>query len=52
MECSKSSCKRENYTSTILPQETRKIQSKKPNITTKHLERERKHSQLVEGRKP
>ena len=35
MGCSKSSSKREFYSSTILPQETRKSQVKKPNLTPK-----------------
>ena len=33
MGCSKSSSRREIYTSTILPQETRKISNRKPNFT-------------------
>ena len=35
MECSKSSSKREAYSNTILPQETREILNKQPNFTTK-----------------
>ena len=38
MECSKSSSKREVYSNTSLPQETRKISNKQPNITHKALE--------------
>ena len=33
--CSKSSSKREVYSNTILPQETRKISNKQPNFTPK-----------------
>ena len=32
MECSKSSSKREVYSNTILPQETRNISNKQPNL--------------------
>ena len=35
MGCSKSSLKREVYSNTILPQETRKISNKQPNLTPK-----------------
>ena len=35
MGCSKSSSKREVYNTTILPQETRKISNKQPNLTPK-----------------
>ena len=35
MECSKSSSKREVYSDTSLPQETRKISNKQPNLTPK-----------------
>ena len=35
MGCSKSSSKREVYSNTTLPQETRKISNKKPNLTPK-----------------
>ena len=35
MGCSKSSSKREVYSNTILPQETRKISNKQPNLTRK-----------------
>ena len=34
------SSKREVYSNTILPQETRKILNKQPNLTLKELERE------------
>ena len=35
MECSKSSSKREVYSNTILPQETRKTWNRQPNFTPK-----------------
>ena len=35
MGCSKSSTKREVYSNTILPQETRKTSNRQPNITPK-----------------
>ena len=41
MGCSKSSSKREVYSYTSLPQETRKISNKKPNLTPKAI-RERR----------
>ena len=41
MGCSKSSSKREGYSSTILPQETRKISNKQPKLTPKAI-RERR----------
>ena len=41
MGCSKSSLKREVYSNTILPQETRKISNKQPKLTPKAI-RERK----------
>ena len=40
MGCSKSSSKREVYNNTFLPQETRKISNKQPNLTRKQLEKE------------
>ena len=40
MGCSKSSSKREVYSNTILPQETRKTLNKQPNFTPKQLEKE------------
>ena len=44
MGCSKSSSKREVYSNTILPQETRKISNKQSNLTPKGTrERKRKH---------
>ena len=41
MGCSKSSSKREVYSNTILPQETRKISNKLPNLTPKAIEERR-----------
>ena len=37
MGCSKSSAKREFYSNTILPQETRKISNKQPKLTPKAI---------------
>ena len=37
MGCSKSSSKKEVYSNIILPQETRKISNKKPNLTPKAI---------------
>ena len=53
MGCSKSSSKREFYSNTILPQETRKISDKQPNLTLKQLEKEeqKKTLKLAEGKK-
>ena len=52
MGCSKSSPKREVYSNTSLPQETRKTSNRKPNFT--HIatgqRRTRKPPKLVEGR--
>ena len=52
MECSKSNSKREVYGNTILPQETRKISNKQPNLTPKAIrERRRKKNTKVRRRK-
>ena len=52
MGCSKSSSKREVYSHTILPQETRKTLNRQPSFTLKQLEKEeQKTPKLVEGRK-
>ena len=45
MGFSKSSSKREVYRNTILPQETRKISSKQPNLTPKIVRERRTKSQ-------
>ena len=39
MGCSKSSSKREVYSNSISPQETRKISNKQPNLHLKQLEK-------------
>ena len=44
MGCSKSTSKREVYSNTILPQETRKISKKQPKLTPKEI-RERRPKQ-------
>ena len=52
MGCSKSRSKREVYNNTILPQETRKISNKKPNLTPKAIrERRTKKHPKVSRRK-
>ena len=43
MRCSKSNSKREVYRDTILPQETRKISNKQPNLTPKATRERRKN---------
>ena len=45
MGCRKSSSKREVYSNTILPQETRNISNKQPNLHLKQLEREEQQQQ-------
>ena len=44
---SKSSSKREVYSNTILPQETRNISNKQPNLTPKQLEKEEQKNPKV-----
>ena len=51
MGCRKSSSKREVHDKTILPQETRKIQTRQPDFTPKTTADKRKAPKLVEGRK-
>ena len=59
LEHSKSSSKREVYSNTILPEETRTIPNKQPNLTPKTMKerrtnktmKERKTKKLVEGKK-
>ena len=52
MGCSKNSSKREVYSNTILPQETRKISNKQPNLTPKAIrERRTKNPPKVSRRK-
>ena len=43
MGCSKSSSKREVYSNKILPEETRKIANKQPNLTPKATRERRKN---------
>ena len=52
MGCSKSNSKREVYSNTSLPQETRNISNKKSKHTPKELEKEgQTKPNLVEGKK-
>ena len=53
MGCSKSNPKREFYSNTILPQETRKTLNRQPNFTPKMTGKRRlkKTPKLVEGKK-
>ena len=56
MGCSKSSSKREIYSNTILPQETRKTSNRQPNFTPKTTGKRRRtttkrNPKLVEGKK-
>ena len=55
MGCSKSSSKREVYSNTIFPQETRNISNKQPNLTPKGITERRttttKNPPLAEGKK-
>ena len=55
MGCSKSNPKREFYSNTILPQETRKTLNRQPNFTPKtsgkRTKKKKKPSKLVEGKK-
>ena len=53
MGYSKTSSKREVYSNTILPQETRKTLNRQPNFTPKATgkRRKKKNPKLVEGKK-
>ena len=51
MACSKSSSKREIYSSTSLPQETGKISNKQPNLTPKKTDKEEQTKPKVGRRK-
>ena len=51
MGCSKSSSKKEVYSNTILPQETRKISNKQPNLTSKAIREKRTKTPKVSRRK-
>ena len=51
MGCSKSSCEQEVYSNTILPQETRNISNKQPNLTPKAVQKEEQKTPKVSRRK-
>ena len=51
MECSKSSSKREVYSNTILPQETRKTSNRQPNFTSKTTGKRRTRNPKISRRK-
>ena len=51
MGCSKSSSKREVYSNIILPQETRKISNKQPNLTPEAIKESRTKTPKVSRRK-
>ena len=51
MGCSKDSSKREVYSNTILPQETRNISNKQPNLTPKAIRQRRTKKPKVSRRK-
>ena len=53
MGCSKRNSNRDVYSNTILPQETRNISNKQPNLTPKAIRerRTKKHPKLAEGKK-
>ena len=50
MECNKSSSKREVYSNTILPQETRKSMNRQPNITPKATVKRRRRTTTTENK--
>ena len=47
MRCSKCSSEREVYSNTILPQETRKISNKQPNLHLKQLEKDEQKEKVI-----
>ena len=51
MGCSKSSSKREVYSNTILPQETRKTSNRQPNFTPKTTRKRTKNTPQISRRK-
>ena len=51
MGCSKSSSKREVYSNTILPQETRKFSNKQPNLTPKAIRERRTKKPKISRKK-
>ena len=50
MGCSKRSSKREVYSNTILPQETRKTLNRQPNFIPKATGKRRRKKKLAEGK--
>ena len=51
MGCTKSSSKREVYSNTILPHETRKTSNRQPNFTPKTIEKRRTKNPKISRRK-
>ena len=51
MGCSKSSSKREVYSNTIKPQETRKTLNRQPNFTPKTTGKKKKRTKKISKRK-
>ena len=52
MGCSKSSSKREVYSNTFLPQETRKTLNRQPNFTPKTtVKKKKEQKKLAKGKK-
>ena len=51
MVCKQSSSKREVYSNTVLPQETRKTSNRQSNFTPKKLEKEEQKTHKISGRK-
>ena len=51
MGCSKHSPKREDYSNTILPQETRKTSNRQPNFTPKTTGKEEQKTPKISRRK-
>ena len=51
MGCSKSSSNREVYSNTILPEKTRKISNKQPNLTSEAIEKKEQKTPKVSRRK-
>ena len=51
MGCSKSSPKKEVYSNTILPQETRKTSNRQPNLHINNWKKKKKKPKLVGGKK-
>ena len=51
MECSKGSSKREVYSNTVIPQETRRTSNRLPNFTPKTTGKKNKKSPKISRRK-